>query len=163
MRFGPHSNKGARQSHVHWGEDGDWYIRSASTGGKVILQDLGGGNVGIGTTNPAATLDVNGSIYQRGGQLHADYVFEEDYKLESIEEHAEYMWREKHLLAVSPVRKDDQGREIVEYGSRMRGILEELEKAHIYIEQLNQRNKGLERKLRDVQQAVAGLVEKVGR
>ncbi len=44
----------------------------------------------------------------------------------------------------------------------MRGILEELEKAHIYIEQLHNRNKILEFQLRDVQQEVAELLEKVG-
>ena len=41
--------------------------------------------------------------------------------------------------------------------------MEELEKAHIYIEQLHNQNKSLEAQLRDVQQVVAGLVEKVGR
>ena len=45
---------------------------------------------------------------------------------------------------------------------QQRGILEELEKAHIYIEQLHNQNKSLEAQLRDVQQTVAELVEKVG-
>ncbi len=126
VQFAPNGIKGDRHSHIHWGDLGDWYIRSASFSGNVFLQDSGG-NVGIGTTNPQGTLDVNGSIFQRGGQLHADYVFEEDYALESIEEHSDYMWREKHLAAVSSVQKDEQGQEIVEYGARVRGILEELE------------------------------------
>ena len=50
------------------------------------------------------------------------------------------------------------GREYVEYRSQMRDILEELEKAHIYIEQLHNQNKTLEAQLRDLQQVVAGLV-----
>ena len=37
------------------------------------------------------------SIYQRGSELHADYVFEDGYELESIEEHARHMWQAKHL------------------------------------------------------------------
>ena len=61
--------------------------------------------VGIGTTNPqgnsgVSSLDVNGSIFQRGSQLHADYVFAPGYDLESIAEHAAEMWRDHHLPAV---------------------------------------------------------------
>lgn len=105
------------------------------------------GNVGIGTTNPAGLLDVNGAIYQRGAVLHADYVFEPDYKLESIEEHARYMFREKNLKAVPRKELDENGQQIIEIGSHSKGILEELEKAHIYIHQLNERIKELEEKI----------------
>ena len=101
-------------------------------------------NVGIGTTGPGGTLDVNGTIYQRGSVLHADYVFEPEYKLESIEEHSSYMWQSKHLKAVPKAQKDESGQDMVEYGVRNRGILEELEKAHVYIQQLNERIKVLE-------------------
>ena len=101
-------------------------------------------NVGIGTTSPGGKLDVNGTIYQRGGSLHADYVFETDYALESIEEHSVYMWTHKHLRAVPAVEYDENGLEMLEVGAHRRGILEELEKAHVYIEQLNERIKVLE-------------------
>ncbi len=95
--------------------------------------------MGIGTTDPVGKLDVNGSIYQRGGVLHADYVFEPDYKMESIQEHSAFMWKEKHLPAVPRAKKAADGQEVVEIGSQRRGILEELEKAHVYIEQLDGR------------------------
>ena len=95
------------------------------------------GNFGIGTPSPLGKLDVNGSIFQRGAVLFADYVFEPTYTLESIEEHADFMWNNKHLPAVGARKVDEQGREIVEIGARMRGLLEELEKAHIYISTLN--------------------------
>jgi hypothetical protein len=117
---------------------------TANTQRMVITSS---GNVGIGTTNPVGTLDVNGPIYQRGVLRHADYVYSADYKLESIEEHAKYMWENKHLKAVSGVMKDENGQEIVEVGAHQRGILEELEKAHIYIEQLSTKIKELEIKL----------------
>jgi hypothetical protein len=56
--------KGPHVSHIHWDATGDWYIRSASAAGKVVLQDTGG-RVGIGTANPSTALDVAGSLYVR--------------------------------------------------------------------------------------------------
>jgi hypothetical protein len=67
----------------------------------------GSGNIGIGTGDPKGKLDVNGSIYQRGKRLHADYVFEPDYKLESIEEHSEFMWAHRHLKAIPKGEVDE--------------------------------------------------------
>ena len=40
-------NLGPHISHVHWGSLGDWYIRSATNTGRVVLQD-NGGNLEIG-------------------------------------------------------------------------------------------------------------------
>jgi len=113
----------------------------SSTNGLILDSD---GNLGIGTSSPMGALDVNGAIYQRGEQLHADYVFDEDYELESIDEHAAFMWQHKHLKAIPKARADKNGREIIEAGRHRRGMLEELEKAHIYIEQLHNRIKKLE-------------------
>jgi hypothetical protein len=55
--IGPHA------SNIHFGTTGDWYIRSASASGKVILQDTGG-NVGIGTSNPNTKLSLIGNATQ---------------------------------------------------------------------------------------------------
>ncbi|HEY3138669.1 MAG TPA: hypothetical protein VGL29_21770, partial [Blastocatellia bacterium] len=104
--------------------------------GKVVFKG-GTGNVGIGTATPAGKIDINGSIFQRGVQLFADYVFEPSYTVESIEDHSAFMWNNKHLPAVGAKQVDEQGREFVEIGARMRGMLEEIEKAHIYISTLN--------------------------
>lgn len=125
-----------RAMYLGWGQTtGRKYIQMRLENDYLLA--IGGGRVGIGTNDPKGTLDVNGTIYQKGAAVHADYVFEPGYTLESIEEHAAFMWRERHLKAVPQKQTDDSGQEIVEYGSHMRGILEELEKAHIYIAQLH--------------------------
>jgi hypothetical protein len=56
---------------VHYGTTADWYIRSADSSGKVVIQDSGG-SVGIGTSSPSSSykLDVNGSF--RATTLYGD-------------------------------------------------------------------------------------------
>ncbi len=145
--------------------DHEWYIggdyhntmlKIDYDGQNRILIDSNG-NIGIGTMSPEGKLDVNGSIYQRGSQLYADYVFEPDYKLESIKEHSKYMWENKHLKAIPNARVDKDGQEIIEVGAHRKGIVEELEKAHIYIEQLHKQNIELEKRLTKLEENLTRL------
>lgn len=56
-------------SYFHYGSNEDTYIRGGKDGSKVIINDGILGNVGIGTTNPTAKLDVNGSLRVSGGMF----------------------------------------------------------------------------------------------
>lgn len=134
-----------------------------TSGSNELVRIQSGGNVGIGTINPLGKLDVNGSIFQRGVVLHADYVFEPAYTLESIEEHADFMWNNKHLPAVEGRKVDENGREIVEIGARMRGLLEELEKAHIYISSLSDRIGLKDAEFAKLEQKNKELTERIAR
>jgi hypothetical protein len=107
-----------------------------SPGDSDLLRILDEDSFPTGT--PAFTITNNGQILHRGTQIHADYVFAPDYQLESIEEHTTFMRTEQHLSGVPKGQKDESGHDIVEYGSLMRGLLEELEKAHIYIASVNE-------------------------
>ena len=132
-------------------------VFSSRSGVNAIADRMiiaGNGNVGIGTDTPAGKLDVNGSIYQRGSVLSADYVFSPGYKLQTIQEHGEKMWSEKHLPAVLARKVDEEGREVIEIGSQQRGMLEELEKAHVYIQQLDNKVKNLEEQLDALKQQI---------
>ena len=106
-----------------------------------------GGFAGTGDVN----LSVIGSITVDGGVVHPDYVFEPGYELESIEEHAAYMWEKSHLPAVG------KGQERLNVMQTTYGMLEELEKAHIYIERLNERLQGKETEVTELAQRLARL------
>jgi hypothetical protein len=81
------------------------------------------------------TVDINGKLIINGMDITPDYVFEPDYALESIEEHADQMFRFKHLPALAGAAANEEGG--VDVVKHQFGVLEELEKAHIYIAQLN--------------------------
>jgi hypothetical protein len=58
---------GPNHSHIHYGTRGDWYIRSATAGGCVIMQDQAAlAYVLIGTDSPSAKLTVSGNICASG-------------------------------------------------------------------------------------------------
>jgi len=83
-----------------------------------------------------AGFQVFGSLRVNGTGVNVpDYVFRPGFEIESIEEHAESMWSESHLPALSPAAEGGD----FEVAKTTMGMLEELEKAHIYIEQLNDR------------------------
>jgi hypothetical protein len=147
------------------GFDGANFFLSLGAGNPAGSQVriLGNGNVGIGTNLPAGRIDVNGTIFQRGLQLFADYVFEPAYTLESIEEHSAFMWNNKHLPAVGARTVDEKGREVVEIGARMRGMLEEIEKAHIYISTLSDRITEKDAALAKLERQNAELAERLAR
>ena len=147
-------------------QDGNGDLRMRVIGGTAsgITVEQGTGNVGINTTAPTGTLEVNGTIVVTGsGQVHPDYVFESDYELETIEEHAASMWKNKSLPAVGPGQYDEEGRAIIELGASRMSMLEELEKAHVYIEQINDEVKSLNDRLESKDATISALVERLER
>ena len=119
--------------------------------GEGNLGSMGGHTV----LDSSGNLTILGSIFTAGGTCGGgcDYVFNPEYDLPSIEEHAASMWELGHLPAVGPTQEgapfnlsDKTGR-----------MLNELEKAHIYIEQLHQRLKQKEDALQGIQDRLARL------
>ncbi len=99
---------------------------------------------------PEMTIDDNGNVTITGTLTTAgscsvgcDRVFDEDYDIRPIEVHAEYMWANKHLPAVGPTSENGP----MNISDKVGGILNELEHAHIYIEELNRHIKALEIRL----------------
>jgi hypothetical protein len=105
---------------------------------------------GNGTTemelNGAGNLTITGTIKTAGPTCAAgcDAVFDADYELPSIEEHAEAMWAKKHLPIVGPTLPNEP----VDLSERYGLMLNELETAHIYIEQLHREKAELRAELK---------------
>ncbi len=140
---------GQVQSWVHYGATGDWYVRSALTSGKVIIQDLGG-PVCIGTVNPATgyKLSVKGKIMceELRVLLNAswpDYVFAKDYDLMSLNDLQKFVDQNQHLPGVKSAEavNEDGG---VSVGEMQQTLLKKIEESNLYILQLNKRIEELE-------------------
>jgi hypothetical protein len=92
--------------------------------------------------NGAGNLTISGTL-TTGGPTCAtgcDAVFDAGYELPSIEDHAAAMWAKKHLPNIGPTLPHQPVNLSEQYGR----LLNELETAHIYIEQLHKRIGALE-------------------
>ncbi len=102
--------------------------------------------------NNTDQVDINGNLVISGScddgaaggtGDRCDGVFKPDYPLESLEEHAAFMWENSYLPGVGPTPVDAPWN----IADKSAGMLNELEKAHIYIEQLHSSIKALENRL----------------
>jgi hypothetical protein len=124
-----------------------------TTSDILIFGDFSTDRVGINTTGPAYTLDVNGDInvngsynIKKGGvnYTHPDYVFEPDYQLLPLNELKKYVFENKSLPNVTSaeeVKKND-GFKMDELLIQM---LEKIEEQTLYIFELEERIAELEK------------------
>lgn len=96
----------------------------------------------------AGDLTISGSLTTQGTTCSGgcDAVFTPEYDMPSIEEHAEAMWENKFLPGVGQTIENEPFNLTVKTG----GMLNELEKAHIYIEQLHTRLEKLEKAMSEL-------------
>lgn len=113
-------------------------LRPKNTTQMIIEAD---GDVGIGTQTPSAKLDVRGKILSEEVEVKiasadqfvakttewSDYVFEDDYKLNSLEETESYIKENKHLPGIpSEAEVRQKGVNIGEMQAKLLAKIEEL-------------------------------------
>jgi hypothetical protein len=135
----------------------EWQMAVNGLADALVLTNQGSGfteftlvRANTGTAN-AGDLTIIGNIITGSGNTcqppGCDALFQNE--IESIEEHAAYMWENSHLPGVGPTSPGEPWNLTV----KTSGILSELEKAHIYIEQLNQTVKELQARLEELEAA----------
>jgi hypothetical protein len=131
---------------VNNGVDSTWILRANGTTGVFTLTRGGGVSpFRINANAVANTLDVLATGVNVVGQLTVngtgvnvpDFVFDESYDLMSIADQGRHMREQRHLPAVPKETLGTDGRPVVDVVAYQMGILEELEKAHLYIQQLH--------------------------
>lgn len=133
----------------------NWEIKQNGTTGRLTFFSPGGGAttasfkfdrvatenlLRVGVLAPS-TVDINGNLVITGTCTGCDAVFQPDWNVEPIEAHADAMYANKYLPAVGPT---PEGPVAINVFEKTTGILQELEKAHIYIAQLNSSLKELQ-------------------
>jgi len=111
-----------------------------------------GGNVGIGTNNPAYKLAVNGNIGCKEVEVTLtgwpDFVFAKEYKLRSLEEVETYINKNKHLPDV-PSEKEvlENGVNVGEMNST---LLRKIEELTLYMIELKKENEQMKAQIKQL-------------
>lgn len=99
------------------------------------------GNVGIGTNSPDYKLDVEGTIRTRELKVDmegADFVFEDDYELRSLNEVEEFINNNKHLPDIAPAAEMEENG--VNQSEMNQKLLQKIEELTLYLIELKKEN-----------------------
>ena len=107
----------------------------------------GNGNVGIGTIDPQNKLSVEGTIWSTEVIVSltdaADWVFEKDYKLQSLEEVEAFIEKNKHLPEIPSA--DDFRANDLKVSEMSNKLLQKIEELTLYVIDINKRIKLVEK------------------
>lgn len=110
-------------------------------------------------------LEILGTLTTGGPSCGdgCDAVFSPEQQIETIEEHAAAMWNRNYLPGVGPTGPGEP----MNVSEKIGGLLNELEKAHIYIDQLDQRLKDKNQQYSEMSQEkdeqIAALGQRIAR
>ena len=119
----------------------NWLVNLNPVNDRFVITKGGTGNAEF-AIEPNGDVEIFGSVITGGGTCGGgcDLIFDESYDLPSIGEHAELMWSQGYLPNVGPTIEGER----INLSDKVGRMLNELETAHIYIDQLNARIEALE-------------------
>lgn len=140
--------------------DHDLHLRAG--GNLTHMAIKSDGNVGIGITDPKNKLSVNGTIWAKEVKVSlidgADWVFEDDYNLRSLEEVEAFVKTNKHLPDVPSA--DEFRENDMNLGEMNNILLQKMEEMTLYMIFLNKGMKKLEAKNEQLEKKLSVLKNK---
>jgi hypothetical protein len=82
----------------------------------------------------------------------ADYVFEENYKLRSLDEVEKFIKENKHLPGIAPAAQTEKGIKVSEFSEKM---LEKIEELTLYVIELKNQNEALKKQVETLEKNAA--------
>jgi hypothetical protein len=133
---------------------GFWNFAAAISESQFRISRSGTGKTELILTE-TGDLSITGQLVTGGPtcDLGCDAVLKPDYQLPTIEEHASQMFENSFLPAIGPTHPAKPINISNQYGN----MLNELEIAHIYITQLNERNETLHLKIDSLETRLSEL------
>ena len=133
----------------------EWRINHANDGVLRFVENSDAGAANEFALTSGGDLTISGTLVTSGTTCSGgcDLVFAPGYDLETIEEHAAAMWSNSYLPGVGPTVENAP----INLSEKTGGMLNELEKAHIYIAQLNEGLKSKDAEIDDLTERLARL------
>lgn len=164
------SNNAESFSEIIWGDDTNDRFRfyynywNGTSGDKEVMTLMSNGNVGIGTTTPDSKLAVKGKVHAEEVKVDLsvpapDYVFNGDYKLQTLEEVQNYIKEHGHLSNIPSAQEIEENG--IQLGVMNMRLLEKIEELTLYTLQQQQEIKQYQEDMSHLNKKLEAMQEQI--